>query len=256
MGAHEVELRDAWRHLSGGSHSAALERLLGRYREPHRRYHTTEHVMWVLRHVVEIASTGHPGDTPLDLPAVQLAALYHDAVYDPAATKPAANEIASAALAGACASAFEWSDERADHVEQLVFATADHLAHDVDAAVLLDADLAILGAEPAAYAAYMHGVRHEYHHVPDHLWVVGRAAVLLSFPARSAIYTTTPQQAEAAEASRSSYQQKLTEKGFGLITTELAPLDHFYYAEEYHQQYLAKNPGGYCNHGFCQVAYD
>ncbi len=73
---------------------------------------------------------------------------------------------------------------------------------------------------------------------------------------RSAIYTTTPQQAEAAEASRSSYQQKLTEKGFGLITTETAPLDHFYYAEEYHQQYLAKNPGGYCNHGFCQVAYD
>jgi len=209
MGAHEVELRDAWRHLSGGSHSAALERLLGRYREPHRRYHTTEHVMWVLRHVVEIASTGHPGDTPLDLPAVQLAALYHDAVYDPAATKPAANEIASAALAGACASAFEWSDERADHVEQLVFATADHLAHDVDAAVLLDADLAILGAEPAAYAAYMHGVRHEYHHVPDHLWVVGRAAVVRSFLERSTIYTTPHMQGTREARARANLAAEL-----------------------------------------------
>ncbi|MBP9066669.1 MAG: peptide-methionine (S)-S-oxide reductase, partial [Candidatus Microthrix sp.] len=43
--------------------------------------------------------------------------------------------------------------------------------------------------------------------------------------------------------------------GFGQITTEIAPVGPFYYAEDYHQQYLAKNPGGYCNHGFCQVAY-
>ena len=66
---------------------------------------------------------------------------------------------------------------------------------------------------------------------------------------RSAIYTTTPEQAEAAEASRDLYQKELTARGFGTITTEIAPAGPFYYAEDYHQQYLAKNPGGYCGIG-------
>ena len=73
---------------------------------------------------------------------------------------------------------------------------------------------------------------------------------------RSAIYTNSDAQMAAALASRDAYQQKLTEGGYGEITTEIAEAGTFYYAEDYHQQYLAKNPGGYCNHGFCQVAYD
>ena len=52
-----------------------------------------------------------------------------------------------------------------------------------------------------------------------------------------------------------AYQAKLDDSGFGKISTELADAGTFYYAEDYHQQYLAKNPGGYCNHGFCQVSY-
>jgi peptide-methionine (S)-S-oxide reductase len=72
---------------------------------------------------------------------------------------------------------------------------------------------------------------------------------------RSAIYTTTDEQADIAKRSRDQYQALLTEKGFGEITTEIAEAGQFYYAEGYHQQYLAKNPGGYCNHGFCQVSY-
>ncbi len=72
---------------------------------------------------------------------------------------------------------------------------------------------------------------------------------------RSAIFTSTPEQLAAALASREAYQAALTGGGFGEITTEIGALDTFYYAEGYHQQYLAKNPGGYCNHGFCQVAY-
>lgn len=63
---------------------------------------------------------------------------------------------------------------------------------------------------------------------------------------RSAIYTTTPRQAEEAQASRRAYQQALDGAGGGRITTEIAPAGPFYYAEDYHQQYLAKNPGGYC----------
>jgi peptide-methionine (S)-S-oxide reductase len=73
---------------------------------------------------------------------------------------------------------------------------------------------------------------------------------------RSAIYTTTEAQAAVAAQSVESYQASLNNGGFGEITTEVAPAGPFYYAEEYHQQYLAKNPGGYCNHGFCQVAYE
>ncbi|HSJ45002.1 MAG TPA: peptide-methionine (S)-S-oxide reductase MsrA [Euzebyales bacterium] len=73
---------------------------------------------------------------------------------------------------------------------------------------------------------------------------------------RSAIYTTTEEQRARAEASRAAYQAALTNAGFGEITTEIADAGPFYYAEDYHQQYLKKNPHGYCNHGFCQVAYD
>ncbi len=72
---------------------------------------------------------------------------------------------------------------------------------------------------------------------------------------RSAIYTTSDEQAEAALRSREAYQSALTESGFGEITTEIAPSTGYYYAESYHQQYLAKNPRGYCNHGFCQVPF-
>jgi peptide-methionine (S)-S-oxide reductase len=63
---------------------------------------------------------------------------------------------------------------------------------------------------------------------------------------RSAIYATDDEQLAAAKASRDMYQDRLTAAGYGEITTEIAPAPTFYYAEEYHQQYLAKNPFGYC----------
>ena len=73
---------------------------------------------------------------------------------------------------------------------------------------------------------------------------------------RSAIYTNSDEQLAAALASAEAYQGMLATSGFGTISTEIAPAGEFYYAEDYHQQYLHKNPGGYCNHGFCQVSYD
>ena len=69
---------------------------------------------------------------------------------------------------------------------------------------------------------------------------------------RSAIYWTTPEQKAAADATRDAFQGELTRVGHGRITTELRSAEDagpFYYAENYHQQYLHKNPGGYCNHG-------
>jgi peptide-methionine (S)-S-oxide reductase len=76
---------------------------------------------------------------------------------------------------------------------------------------------------------------------------------------RTAVYTTTDEQAETAKRSAERYQQALTSAGYGTITTEIRPFEQagpWYYAEAYHQQYLHKNPRGYCNHGFCQVGYD
>ncbi|MFE1781785.1 peptide-methionine (S)-S-oxide reductase MsrA [Streptomyces sp. NPDC059506] len=66
---------------------------------------------------------------------------------------------------------------------------------------------------------------------------------------RSAVYTHSAEQAAAAEASRDAYQQVLAESGYGEITTELAPAGPFHPAEAYHQQYLDKNPAGYCGIG-------
>jgi peptide-methionine (S)-S-oxide reductase len=66
---------------------------------------------------------------------------------------------------------------------------------------------------------------------------------------RSGIYAADDTQRRAAEQSRDLYQPKLTAAGYGRITTEIIPATEFYYAEEYHQQYLAKNPGGYCGIG-------
>jgi peptide-methionine (S)-S-oxide reductase len=77
---------------------------------------------------------------------------------------------------------------------------------------------------------------------------------------RSAIFATTDAQLAAALASRDQYQARLSDEGYGAISTQVLPAaeagdGEFYFAEDYHQGYLFKNPGGYCNHGFCQVAY-
>jgi peptide-methionine (S)-S-oxide reductase len=77
---------------------------------------------------------------------------------------------------------------------------------------------------------------------------------------RSAIFTTTEDQYAEAVMSRSRYQRRLQDKGFGIISTQVDRAEDagdgiFYFAEDYHQAYLHKNPAGYCNHGFCQVAY-
>jgi peptide-methionine (S)-S-oxide reductase len=66
---------------------------------------------------------------------------------------------------------------------------------------------------------------------------------------RSGIYTFSDEQARAAEQSRKDFQQNLAEAGFGAITTEIQAAPSFFFAEDYHQQYLAKNPGGYCGIG-------
>jgi predicted metal-dependent HD superfamily phosphohydrolase len=180
MTAPEVELRTTWQRMPGAADCAeVLDGLLGRLREPHRHYHSATHVMWVLRHVEALLPAADPRT---DGDAVRLAALYHDAAYDPRASD---NEAVSAKLARSVAEQLGWPQPRADLVHALVLATAlggevprrDEPDHDAYC-VLLDADLAILGAEPNDYRAYVNGVRREYAHVSDDDWRTGRSAVL------------------------------------------------------------------------------
>ncbi len=78
---------------------------------------------------------------------------------------------------------------------------------------------------------------------------------------RSAVFATSAAQLAQVESSRERYQAALAAAGYGEISTQIALADEagdgvFYYAEDYHQGYLHKHPGGYCNHGFCQIGYD
>ena len=186
MSDRELELEVAWqRHVT--TDRTLLDRLLARHREKHRRYHTAAHVAWVIRHVDELASV-----EPIDhLDEVVAAAFYHDAVYEP--TYPA-NERASARLARRDLTSIGWDADAVERVASMIEAT-EHGATGAggatgDTAVLLDADLAILGADPAGYSTYVTGVRAEYRHVTDDEWRTGRAAVLEEFLDRPTIYST------------------------------------------------------------------
>ena len=184
MAAPEPELELAWqRHI--GADQRLLDRLLARHREKQRRYHTAAHVAWVIRHVEELGVV-----EPVDhLDEVVAAAFYHDAIYEP--THPA-NERASARLARRDLATLGWSDDRTERVGVMIEATA-HQSPDApsgDTAILLDADLAILPADPAAYSDYVSGVRAEYRHVDDDEWRTGRTSVLQGFIDHTSIYST------------------------------------------------------------------
>jgi predicted metal-dependent HD superfamily phosphohydrolase len=206
---HDLELTVAWqRHVAPDQR--LLDGVLARHREKHRRYHTVAHVAWVVRHVEELAAAAPA--THLD--EAVAAAFYHDAVYEP--TYPA-NERASARLARHDLTTLGWSADRVDRVAAMIEAT-EHVAgtpspSDHDTALLLDADLAILGADAGAYATYAQGVRAEYRHVDDDAWRVGRTAVLQHFLDRDHIYVTTPGRDRWEQRARANLTAELATLG-------------------------------------------
>ncbi len=205
MTSPEVELRRVWQRAVGRDHDRVLDALLERHREPHRRYHTATHVMWVCRHVEQLA-LAHP--VP-DLDAVRVAALFHDAVYDPRSTT---NEIDSAALAVARLDELGWSTDRRIEVRRLIELTAGHVVDPADdaGAVLIDADLAILGASPNEYQHYATAVRAEYTHVDDVAWRTGRARVLQHLLDQEAIFATATMRAARQSSARANLTAELT----------------------------------------------
>ena len=169
-----------------------LQDLLTRYAEPHRRYHDVHHVAAVVARARELAA-----QVGLDQPhATLLAAWFHDAVYDPRARD---NEQRSADLARTSLTERGVAPTLVARVAELVLATADHVppVGDVEAAVLLDADLAILGAAPADYDRYAAAVREEYGFVPDDVFRAGRRAVLESLASRPLFHTEPMRGAES-----------------------------------------------------------
>jgi predicted metal-dependent HD superfamily phosphohydrolase len=155
--------------------SAVRDRLIARYREPHRRYHTLAHLTDCL---AQAAASSDLTTAQRDL--LETALWFHDAVYDPARTD---NEAESARLAREELSNEGATEEHVAEVERLIGLTAGHVAAVEDAlgARMVSIDLSILGAAPAVYDSYVRGVRQEYGHVPEEAWRAGRAAVLRRF---------------------------------------------------------------------------
>jgi predicted metal-dependent HD superfamily phosphohydrolase len=148
--------------------------LLRRYAEPHRRYHTLEHIRDVLSRV-------DPD------PLVEIVVWFHDAVYD---THRTDNEEQSAALAAAFMRDRGFTEVDIDLVTRAIRATAKHEPDDLPPQMLrfLDADLAILGSDPARYDAYARQIREEYAWVPEEVYRRERARILRAFLDRPRIY--------------------------------------------------------------------
>ncbi len=181
----EQELRDRWAIDAGTARGAeaALTALLSRYREPHRRYHGLAHLLRALRKADELLAA-----TPVaDAPSVRLALWFHDAVYRPGTP---GDEAASARLAERVLGELGLPARRVQRVARLVEATAGHEPTMPDEAVVCDADLAVLAADPATYDAYVTGVRAEYAALDDVAWRSGRAAFLRGLLARPQLFHT------------------------------------------------------------------
>ena len=162
-----------------------FNQLVRAYGEPQRHYHTLQHLRECLAHFDAASALARRPEE------VELAVWFHDAVYDPQRhdnEQRSADWARSSIVAAGCDAAV------AERVAQLVLATARHEApaDDPDAQLLLDIDLAILGAAPARFDEYERQVRAEYAHVGETEFRGGRARVLAGFLARPRLYGTQP----------------------------------------------------------------
>lgn len=168
------------------------------YRLDGRYYHTLEHIAAVLDVLDGLI---HLAREPA---AVMLAAWYHDCIYE---SKRTDNEDRSASAAGAAMRAMGLH-QLIPAVTRMILATRDHQMQAPDDALLLDADLAILGASPDVYDRYSANIRREYAWVSEADYRVGRARVLDSFLTRPAIYQTEIMAARLHHAARANLSRE------------------------------------------------
>ncbi|MFI7637168.1 metal-dependent phosphohydrolase [Nonomuraea sp. NPDC049400] len=194
---------DDWTAPAGESPAslATGAELIARWSEPHRRYHTLDHLAAVLSAVSQLAAAAD------DLAAVRLAAWFHDAVYD---GRPGWDEERSAQLAQSRLPRCGVPAARVAEVARLVRLTAAHdtlAAGDRNGAVLCDADLAVLGRP--GYDDYAARIRQEYAHVPDDLFRKGRAEVLRRLLAVPRLYRTERARELWEERARANMSREL-----------------------------------------------
>ena len=194
------ELRERWQATLPDQPEIADE-LLRRYAEPHRRYHTAEHLHHVLVMIDELADTQ-------DLFLVRLAAWFHDAVYAIPAGQ-LSNEEASARLAIRTLTRAGLEQEDLNQVARLVRLTETHLpgSRDPEGELLCDADLAILAAAPEVYMLYVEQIREEYAMVPEQAFLAGRLAVLTELADREIFRTAKGRR--LTEAARTNLEAEM-----------------------------------------------
>lgn len=173
----------AWQGLSAsGTGHSVRDAVVARYSEPHRKYHTIQHLEECL-HTFELIR--HTADHPFE---AELAIWFHDAIYDLRAQD---NEARSAVWAQSELQRAGVAAESASRVHELILVTKhDRLPASVDEGVLIDVDLSILGATPERFNEYERQIRQEYSYVPDLLFRRKRRSILQSFLQRPEIYST------------------------------------------------------------------
>lgn len=203
----DAELENVWRktaEAAGMSESdtvAAWQDLARRYGETGRSYHTLTHIGAMLAVLEEFA------DAALNPLALRLAVWFHDAIYDARRTD---NEAESARYAAQILQAAALPPPTLSAVERLILATKTHEAapDDPDAALLLDADLVVLGAAPADYDRYAQAIRQEYAWVPEDRYRDGRRKVLNSFLERPRLYHTPALFERLEQAARENLRRE------------------------------------------------
>lgn len=176
---------DLWEWCGG--HDGAAERALleQAYGDPARTYHNWTHIDAMLDLLDGVRNAGEFAD--VELPEVELAIFFHDVVYDPKASD---NEQRSADILRDMSAGIDVG--LIANVCSMILATEKHRpSTDASTKLLLDLDLAVLGAAPAEYDAYVTGVRQEYSFLPDEKWNAGRKKVLERFLERPVVYQTS-----------------------------------------------------------------
>lgn len=197
--------QETWERLRLTAPPGLLAELTARYAEPHRAYHTQQHLEECFAALAPAASlAGRLGE-------VELALWFHDAIYD---TRAPDNEARSADWARASLLTAGADAETAERVHALVLATSHRAAPDeADAQLLVDVDLAILGAGEPRFAEYERQIRQEYAWVPEEIFRERRARVLASFLDRPAIYSTAHFSSRLETHARANLRRSLVQLG-------------------------------------------
>jgi predicted metal-dependent HD superfamily phosphohydrolase len=193
---------EMWKQLGAASPDPKLHgELIARYSEPHRKYHTVQHLDECFEKLDEVrALARHPAE-------VELALWFHDAIYD---VKRHDNEKKSADWARASAVAAGTPADACNRAHSLVMATRHKaVPSGTDAEILVDIDLSILGAAPERFDQYERQVREEYAWVPHFLFRRERKAILKEFLARPRIFSTTHFRDRYEQQARSNIERSL-----------------------------------------------